>query len=86
MRGMKREHMDEDDALVVKVQGGGRGAFISAIPRRVLISHEELGLLVVRPSVGVPPPAEGCFLVCVEASRIQDISPLANHLDQTADS
>src|SRR5215218_5535992 len=47
--------------------------------RRVLISHEERGLLVVRPSVGVPPPAGGRFTLSLDASRIKDISPLADY-------
>jgi hypothetical protein len=34
----------------------------STVPRRVLISHEEPALLVVRPSVGVTAPAEGRFV------------------------
>jgi hypothetical protein len=61
MRRIEREDLDQDAALVAEVFGVvGRAVARTAI-HRVLFSHEERNLLVVRPSVGVPPPAGGRF-------------------------
>jgi hypothetical protein len=62
MDGPVRQNLREDDGLVAEVLGLGRGRLGGALARRVLISHEEVVLLVVRPPVGVPPPAGGCLL------------------------
>lgn len=47
----------EVDVIGRDVEGDG-----NAVPRRVLVSHEELCLLVVRPSAGVTAPAGGRFV------------------------
>ncbi|HET8815272.1 MAG TPA: hypothetical protein VFM51_10000 [Solirubrobacterales bacterium] len=47
-------------SCVLRCEVAGIGALCATI-RRVLISHEEFRLLVVRPSVGVRAPAGGCF-------------------------
>lgn len=62
MRGVKRQDVDEDDALVAEIlQVGGLRPFWPAV-HRVGTSHEEHSLLVVRPSGGVSAPLGGCFL------------------------
>jgi hypothetical protein len=53
------EESVEDEGLVLQVVARD----IGAMRHRVLISHEELVLLVVRPSVGVSAPAGGRFSV-----------------------
>jgi hypothetical protein len=61
--GVFIEKKGEDRVLgscVLRCEVAGIGALCATI-RRVAISHEELRLLVVRPSVGVPPPAGGRF-------------------------
>lgn len=56
----------QNDALCLRVIGIWVGRIAVAI-RRVGLSHEELALLVVRPSVGVRAPPEGRFFFVVEA-------------------
>lgn len=66
---------------------GGRplGSRTSVIQVRVLISHEELCLLVVRPSVGVDAPAGGRLCRPSESSRLWRQSPQLIASDDLAD-
>jgi hypothetical protein len=52
------EEQVEDEGLVLQVIT----RVVGARRHRVLISHEELRLLVVRPSVGVPAPPGAAYL------------------------
>lgn len=72
VRGIEREDVNQDAALVAEVLGLVGRAVARTVSHRVLISHEERGLLVARPSVGVPPPAGGRFW-----SRCLDTVPVA---------
>jgi hypothetical protein len=56
------EEAVQDERLISQRLPLGVGRYgVGAGRHRVLISHEERNLLVVRPSVGVRAPAEGCF-------------------------
>ena len=67
MRRPVDEESVEDEGLVLQVVA----RVVGAMRHRVLISHEELALLVVRPSVGVSAPAGGCFLVWARVARLR---------------
>jgi hypothetical protein len=57
MRRPVHEESVEDEGLVLQVIA----RVVGASRHRVLISHEEHSLLVVRPSVGVPAPPGAAF-------------------------
>jgi hypothetical protein len=61
MDGPTRQDLHEDDGLIAEVLRFGLGRLGGALARRVLISHEEVVLLVVRLPVGVSALAGGCF-------------------------
>jgi hypothetical protein len=63
MGWMERQNVDENDALVAEIFQVVGLRPIRAAVHRVDDSHEELRLLVVRPSGGVSAPLGGRFSV-----------------------